>query len=168
VAQARRLALALPESDAAIPPAEALLALAALDLAARAAGVPAAVLLGAAAPRGAVPVEPVPDPLPRGWVRLPADPAALRESLMAPHTLLILADPMAAGGPGGLRRLAAAARAFQVELALAPAVAHPLALAAAAQLRAGLAWPLSRPLLAAGDGWEADPAAPGFGWSATP
>lgn len=82
--------------------------------------------------------------------------------LLDPATLLLLADPVAAGGPGGVRRLAAAARAFQVELALAPAP-HPAAIAGAAQLRAMHPWLRHRPLYAPLP-WQPDPAAPGSGW----
>jgi L-alanine-DL-glutamate epimerase-like enolase superfamily enzyme len=171
------LALALPEDDAPIDAATGLIGLAALDLAARGLGLPAALLLGAAVPPSPpAPLAPLPAPLPAGWRHLPPrGAAALREALLDPATLLILADPVEAGGPAGLRRLSAAARAFQVEVALAPAVAHPLALAAAAHLRAGLGWPASRPVFVPGGPtasyqWPPphDPSAPGFGWSATP
>lgn len=158
-------ALGLPAEGAALDAAGGLVALAALDLLARREGVPAAILLGGAPPSGAVPVEAPPTgALPRGVVRLPADPEGLRGALLDPATLLVLAEPAAAGGPPGLRRLAAAARAFQVEVALAPAVAHPAAIAAAAQLRAGIPWLAARPILAEAPPWVADPAAPGFGW----
>lgn len=154
------LALRLPAGEEAPDAAAGLVAMAALDLAARQEGVPAAVLLGAAPP-ASIPVVPLPE-LPRGAAWLPADAAGLRQALLDPATLLLLADPVAAGGPGGMRRLAAAARAFQVELALAPAP-HPAAIAGAAQLRAAHPWLRHRPLHAALLWWP-DPAAPGFGW----
>jgi len=166
VALARRdpaeLALGLPEEGSAVDPARGLVAMAALDLLARQEGVPAAMLLGGTA--GNVPLAPPPgDPLPAGMVRLPGDPAALRAALLDPATLMIVAEPVAAGGPPGLRRLAAAARAFQVEVALLP-VPHPAAVAAAAHLRAGIPWLGSRPVLADA-AWRPDPERPGFGWA---
>jgi len=155
------LALRLPSEEEVPDAAAGLVAMAALDLAARREGVPAALLLGAAPPLSA-PVTSPEGPLPRGATWLPANAAALRQALLDPATLLLLADPVAAGGPGAVRRLAAAARAFQVELALAPAP-HPAAVAGAAQLRAALPWLRHRPLYAALP-WQPDPAAPGFGW----
>lgn len=155
------LALRLPSEEEAPDAAAGLVAMAALDLAARRERVPAAVLLGAAPP-ATVPITPPETTLPRGAVWLPRDAAGLRQALLDPATLLLIADPVAAGGPGEVRRLAAAARAFQVELALAP-VPHPAAIAGAAQLRAGRPWLRHRPLYAALP-WQPDPAAPGFGW----
>ncbi|WP_198384166.1 hypothetical protein [Roseomonas sp. KE2513] len=154
--------LAAPSMSIALDPAvpttagAGLFATAALDLAARERGVSAAVLLGAAPPsavRG----------IPIGAPPAPRDAHALREALLNPGTIILSADPGSLG-PSGLRRLAAAARVFNVEVALRPAIDAPFAWALLLHLRSMHPW-LGR---TAPDGAGAFTAPPGPGFGPPP
>ncbi|WP_424137883.1 hypothetical protein [Roseomonas chloroacetimidivorans] len=146
------LSLAL---DPAVPvsPSGGLLATAALDLAARERKIPAALLLGAAQPAQ---IEAASAEAPAA----PREAAALRAALLDPATLILSAEPGSLG-PSGLRRLAAAARVFNVEVALRPASNHVFTAAMLLHLRATHPWLGRTP--PDGTGLLAAPPGPGFG-----
>ncbi len=149
------LSMALAPAVPATPGA-GLLSTAALDLAARERGITAAALLGAAPPS---PVEGIS----AGALDAPRDARALREALLDPETLILSVEPGALG-PSGLRRLAAAARVFDVEVALRPATEIPFAAAMLLHLRSMHPW-LGR---TAPDGEGAFTAPPGHGFGPPP
>ncbi|MCR0981185.1 hypothetical protein [Roseomonas populi] len=134
-------------------PGAGLLSTAALDLAARERGITAAALLGAAPPAAV-------EGIAAGARAAPWGARALREVLLNPETLILSADPGALG-PSGLRRLAGAARIFNVEVALRPATRAPFAAAMLLHLRTMHPW-LGR-TAPDGEGTFTAPPGPGFG-----